>query len=261
MPRLLRIASWPLVVKVPVLMAVLMITVATAISYVVLCRFVQDQESNLELRASAYLDGLSAAVLPAIIRRDVWEAYDALDGARSRYPGFQTRFAIVALPDGRVLAASDPRRFPFQSTVPHNLRRQFATEDGFVVDTAAGRAWLARTVRAGEFSLGRLFAELDIADLLRLRREILFTLILVNGCVTLTLVLGGYLVLKRMLQPMGVLTRYVEQIRDGRVEPIPDGCRSRAASEFGQLFDRFNAMARALSDRQTLASQLAEQEK
>src|SRR5246127_4340552 len=64
-----------------------------------------------------------------------------------------------------------------------------------------------------------------------------------------------------MLQPLDVLTRYVEQVRDGRVEAIPEGYRGRVASEFSQLFDRFNAMARALSERQALASHLAEQEK
>jgi signal transduction histidine kinase len=45
------------------------------------------------------------------------------------------------------------------------------------------------------------------------------------------------------------------------VEPIPAGYRRRVASEFGQLFDRFNAMARAFSERQILAVHLAEQEK
>jgi two-component system, OmpR family, sensor kinase len=73
MPRFLRIAAWPLVVKVPVLVAGLMITAAFAISQVVLWRFVHDQRSNLGQLSSAYLDGLSAAVLPAIIRGDVWE--------------------------------------------------------------------------------------------------------------------------------------------------------------------------------------------
>jgi signal transduction histidine kinase len=200
-------------------------------------------------------------VLPANIQRDVWEAYDALDRVRSRYPGVEPLFAIVALPNGRVLAASDPRRFPFQSAVPHWLRKRFATDDGFVVDTAAGRAWLGRTVRAGGVSVGRLLAALDIAGLLRLRQAILLTLILVNGCLTLAFALGAYFVLKRMLQPLSVLEHYVEQIRDSRVEPIPEGYCSRVASEFGQLFDRFNAMALALRERQTLASHLAEQEK
>jgi C4-dicarboxylate-specific signal transduction histidine kinase len=60
---------------------------------------------------------------------------------------------------------------------------------------------------------------------------------------------------------LGVLTRYVEQIREGRVEPIPAGYHRRVALEFGHLFDRFNAMARAFRERQTLAAHLAEQEK
>ena len=75
---LYRIAAWPLVVKVPVLAAGLMIAVAYAISQVVLWRSVQDEERNLRLLTSAYLDGLSAAILPATIRGDVWEVFDAL---------------------------------------------------------------------------------------------------------------------------------------------------------------------------------------
>jgi signal transduction histidine kinase len=260
--RLWHIAAWPLVVKVPVLVAGLMVTVAVATSQVVLWRFAQDQKSNLELLTGAYLDGLSAAVLPALVRRDPRGVFDALDRAQGdRYAGFEPRFAIVELPNGTILASSDPRRFPVQGAVPNELRSRFAAGDGLELDPDSGRGWLARTLRTEGYSAGRLFAEVDIADSLRVRRKILFTLVLVNGCLTLAFALGGYFVLKRMLQPLGVLTRYVEQIRDGRVEPVPAGYRYRVASEFGQLFDRFNAMARAFSERQTLAAHLAEQEK
>jgi signal transduction histidine kinase len=250
-----------LVVKVPVLVVGLMVTVAFTISQVVLWRLSQDQKSHLRVVTSAYLDGLSAAILPAIIRGDVWEVFDALDRGRSRYAGVEPLFVIVELPNGTILAASDPLRFPAQSAVPDELRSRFAADDDLRIDAAAGRAWLARPLYSEEFSVGRLFAEIDIADLLRFRREILLALALVNGCLTLAFALCGYFVLKRMLQPLGVLTRFVEQIRDGRVERIPEGYRSRVASEFGQLFDRFNAMARAISERQALASHLAEQEK
>src|SRR5437588_7916063 len=119
MSRLLRISEWPLLVKVPVLVAGLMVTVAFTISQVVLWNFVQNQEKNLEYVTSAYLDGLSIVILPAIIRGDVWEVFDALDRARDRAresrAGIQPRFTIVALPDDKVLAASDPLRFPTQS--------------------------------------------------------------------------------------------------------------------------------------------------
>ncbi|HEY2401269.1 MAG TPA: HAMP domain-containing sensor histidine kinase, partial [Steroidobacteraceae bacterium] len=187
--------------------------------------------------------------------------YDALDRARRRYAGLELRYTIVALPNGRVLAASDPPRFPHQSIVPDELRKRFATGDGFIIDTAAGQAWLARTLQAGGFPVGRLFAGLDVTDLLRLRHEILLTLILVNGGLTLAFALGAYFALKGMVQPVAVLARYVEQVRDGRIVPIPERYRNRVASEFGELFDRFNAMARALRERQALAAQLAEQEK
>jgi signal transduction histidine kinase len=260
--RMWHIAAWPLVVKVPVLVAGLMVTVAVTTSQVVLWRFAQDQNSSLELLTGAYLDGLSTAVLPALVRRNVREVFDALDRARAgRYAGFEPRFAIVELPNGTIFASSDPRQFPVGSTVPDELHRRFAEADGLAMDPDSGRAWLARTMRTEHFAAGRLFAEVDIADSVRVRRQILLWLVLANGCLTLAFALGGYFVLKRMLQPLGVLTRCVEQIREGRVEPIPAGYRHRVASEFGQLFDRFNAMARAFSERQTLAAHLAEQEK
>jgi two-component system, OmpR family, sensor kinase len=261
MLMLCRIAAWPLVVKVPVLVAGLMITVAFTISQVVLWRSVQDQERNLRLLTSSYLDGLSAAILPATIRGDVWEVFDALDRSRTRYAAVETRFAVVVLPNGRVLAASDPLRFPVHSELPDPLRRRFAASDGLLIEAAIGRAWLTRTLSADGLLVGRLFAEIDIADLLRFRREILLMLVLVNGCLTLAFALGGYFVLRRMLQPFGVLSRHMQQIQEGCVEAIPGCQHMRVSSEFGQLFERFNAMAQALNERQILQSELADQEK
>ena len=151
---LYRIAAWPLVVKVPVLAAGLMIAVAYAMSQVVLWRSVQDEERNLRLLTSAYLDGLSAVILPATIRGDVWEVFDALDRSRTRYAGVDTRLAIVELPNGKVLAASDPLRFPSHSELPNTLRRRFTANDGLLIEAAAGRAWLARTLSADGWLVG-----------------------------------------------------------------------------------------------------------
>jgi signal transduction histidine kinase len=261
MRRFPGITGWPLAVKVPLLVAGLMIAVAFVISQIVLSRLARDQETNLGLLTNAYLDGLSAAVLPAVIRTDPWEAFDALDRARGRYSGVEAMYAIVELPDGRVLAASDPVRFPVKKVVPEALRQKFAKDDGLAIDNAAGRAWLTRTLRTEGFTIGRILAEIDIADLLHVRRQVLLTLLLVNSGLALVFALTGYFAVKHMLQPLSVLTRHVDRIRDGRMEPIPQRYSRNVASEFGRLFDRFNAMARALGERETLASRLAEQEK
>lgn len=261
MQRLLRLPAWPLTLKVPLLVAALVIAVAAIISQIVLSRLIKDQEANLTLLANAYLDGLSATVLPAVVRGDVWETFDALDRARGQYSGVEARYAIVELPDGSVLAASDPASFPIHSPVSAELGSKFSKEDGLVINDAAGRAWLTRGLRTEGFSVGRILAEIDIANLLRVRSHVVLTLIFVNGALALALSLIGYFAVKHMLQPLQVLARHVERVREGRVEPIPERYRTKVASEFGQLFDRFNAMARAVGDRETLALRLAEQEK
>ncbi len=261
MGPLVRIANWPLAWKVPLLAAGLTIGVAVLISQFVLGRLASDQESNLRLLTSAYLDGLSAAVLPAAQRADVWEAFDALDRARSHYTGVNVRFAILELPSGRVLAASDPVGFPVQSAVPPDVDKRFAAQDGLVIDNKTGRAWLSRTLREEGFSIGRILAEIDISELLRVRRQVLLTLVAVNAALALGFAAIGSLALKRMLEPLSVLSGHVERVREGRADPIPASKRRGLSREFDRLFDRFNAMAHALNEREELASRLAEQEK
>ena len=256
-----HIAYWPLAWKVPLLAAGLLIGAAFIISQIVLNRLEADQENNLRLLTSAYLDGLSAAVLPSAIHADVWEAFDALDRARDHYAGLKVRFAIVALPNGKVLAASDPAEFPVQSVVPPDVDRRFPTEDGLTIDNASGRAWLARSLREEGFSVGRILAEIDISELLRVRRQVLLTLVAVNAGLALGFAAIGSLALRRMLKPLSVLSGYMERVRAGRADPIPESKRQGISREFDLIFDRFNAMAHALNEREELASRLANQDK
>lgn len=261
MLRLLRIPAWPLTVTVPLVVAGLMIAVAVVISEIVVSRLIRDQETNLTLLANAYLDGLSATVLPAVIRGDVWETFDALDRARGQYSGVEARYAVVALPNGTVLAASDPARFPIHSPVPAELHTKSSNSDGLIIDYDARRAWLSRGLNTEGFLVGQILAEIDIASLMHVRSQVVLTLILVNGGLALAFSLIGYFAVKYMLRPFGVLAQYVEQVREGRAEPIPQRYYNKVPTAFGQLFDRFNAMAQAVREREALASQLAEQEK
>lgn len=259
--RWARFTAWPLAWKLPLLVAGLMVGIAAMISQVVLNRLASDQENNLRLLTNAYLDGLSATVLQPVLRADVWETFDALDRAGSHYSGVDALYVLVELPNGKVLAASDPVRFAVQSDVPAELEQHFSRTDDLVIDSSTGKAWLSRTLRTEGFSVGRILSEINISELLRVRHEVFLTLIVVNGVLTLAFALIGYLALERMLRPLGVLTKYVERLREGRAEPIPEPNRRRISREFAQLFDRFNAMAQAVEERESLAAHLAEQEK
>ncbi len=261
MSPFVRMTNWPLAWKVPVLAAGLMIGVAIVISQFVLSRLEADQENNLRQLTSAYLDGLSAAVIPSAVRADVWEAFDALDRARSHYTGVNVRFAIVEFPNGKILAASDPVQFPVQSSLPPDIGKHFPAQDGLIIDSQFERAWAVRTLREEGFSIGRILSEIDISELLRVRHRVLWTLVAVNAALALGFAAVGWITLKRMLEPLTLLGGYVERVRAGRVDLIPESKRRGISREFDRLFERFNAMARALNEREELASRLAAQEK
>jgi signal transduction histidine kinase len=253
--------AWPLTLKVPLLVAFLMVAVALLASQVVLQRLAEDQEINLRQLTQSYLDGLSTALLPTVLRRDIWETFDILDRARDRYRGVKDRFTVVTLADGTVLAASDPAQFPVGEPLPAVLVDRFAAGEQLILDEAPGLAWIQRDLKPEGIYLGTIIAEIDIGDLLRVRHEVLLTLVLANGALTLFLAALGYLMVRRMVRPISLLTDHVDRVRDGAMVAIPEHQLEDQSSEFGRLFASFNAMAAALREREALVLRLAEEEK
>lgn len=253
--------SWPLAVRVPLVVAVLMIAVSMLIGQVVLHRLARDQERHIADLAAAYLDGVSTAVLPAAIRRDVWEAYDALDRARDRYQGLTIVFAVVTEPSGAVLAASDPRRFPVGSALPADLTERFGPDGRLTIDEREELAFLARALREGAIPVGRILVELDIGTLIAERRTVRWTLIAVNTALTLLLAALGVLLVRRMLAPLAILRAHVATGAEGPIRPVDEAVIVRQPGEFAALFRAFNRTARAVAEREAMAARLAEEEK
>jgi signal transduction histidine kinase len=252
---------WPLTLKIPLLVVVLMLAVALVISNVVLRRLAADQETHLRELADSYLDGLSAAVQPNLLRRDIWETYDALDRSRGLYRALQTKYALVALNDRTILAASDPLALPTGKPVPEDLARRFVTGDSLVLDNEHGLAWVRRTLRQDRIEIGNIIAEFDISGLLRVRREVLWTLVLVNAGLVTLLSLAGYALTRRLLRPISILTEHVNRARAGKLEKIPAALLSGDRTEIGALMVSFNQLAGALKEREQLAIRLAKEEK
>jgi signal transduction histidine kinase len=253
--------AWPLAVRVPLVVAALMIAVSVVIGQVVLHRLSRDQERHIADLAAAYLDGVATAVLPAAIRRDVWEAYDALDRGRARYQGLTILFAVVTEPSGAVLAASDPRRFPVGSVLAEDLRDRFGPDGRLTVDEAAELAFLARELREGAVPVGRILVELDIGTLIAERRAVRWTLIGVNAALTLLLAALGVVLVRRMLQPLAILRAHVAAGAEGPIRPVDEAVIARQPAEFAALFRAFNRTARAVAEREAMAARLAEEEK
>jgi two-component system OmpR family sensor kinase len=250
----------PLAIQVPLMAAAATVLVAVAISQVVLHRLAQEQAVALESLASAFMDGLSTTVTPGLLTRDPWETFDALDRAKQRYEAVHAVFMVVTLPNGEVLAASEPDRFPIRSRLSADLQARIAAGDGLVTDEAAGRAWLVRGIVQEGFAIGTVLTEIDISHQLRVRREVVVTLIVVNGLLTLLFGTAGYLLVRRMVAPLSLIRERLAAAAAGDPRPFAPQAIDLAGREYGALFRQFNAMIRAQSDRESLAAELANQE-
>lgn len=253
-----RARRWPLAVRVPVLVALLLVAVSITVSQVVLGRLAAEQERRLAALADAYLDGVAAALLPALVRRDVWEAFDAVDRARGSFQALPLIAAAALLPDGTVLAATDPRRLPVGS----RYREADGITDGgpLVMLDAGTRAIVSRAVHESGVLVGRVAIELDLGSEIMERRQAGTALALLNAALTLLFALLGWWLVRRMMAPVRLLAEHLAASGE-RPAPLPPRAFASVGSEFGALFARFNAMARAVEEREALAARLAEEER
>jgi signal transduction histidine kinase len=252
--------SWPVTVTVPLIVVLLMVAIGGALSQQVLQRLETSQRNSLSALTNAYLDGLSAALLPSVLRRDTWEVFDALDRARDRYVHVNARATVVVDTGGKVLAAGDPHRFPTDSELPAQWLAAFPVE-GITFDESRALAFALRPLQDQGRLIGAIYAELDIAPLLAERREVLWTLILTNGGLTLLLALMGYLLVRRVMRPVATLAEHLLRARAGPLRPISAAKFGHPRSAFSQLFLRYNALLQQVNEREQLLAQLAEEER
>lgn len=250
---------WPLVAKVPVMVAFLVILAAVLMSSGVLMRLTREQESRIAALSGAYLDATAAALTPALARRDVWEAFDALDRSRQSFGALRLRLAAAILPDGRVLAATDPRRLPPDAVLPPDLSSHLGTE--LATDPAAGLAWITRDVDESGVSLGRLLIEIDVAHDLAERARLSLVLLGANAVLTLVLAALGWWLTRRMLAPVRLLTGHLGTRMGQAPALLSEATIARTSPEFRALFQTYNTMVRSVAEREALAARLAEEER
>lgn len=255
-----RLRKIPVSYRVPLIVALLMVAVSAVISERVLDRLSRTQVSFLDGIAGSYLDGLSAAVLPAVLRGDVWEVFDALDRSQTSYEALSPIEAVVTGADGKVLAATDPTRIPSFSALPESyLARYGASTVTIDPNTATGFA-RRDLVHQGQV-VGAIHAAFDVSHIFTERREILVTLLVTNGILAAVFALGGFLLVRRMIAPMRVLEDHMRAAADGVAEPIPAREFPSRDAEAASLFRGYNALVHAERERAKFSMQLAEEEK
>ena len=230
-----QLRAIPLSVRVPVMVALLMVVISAAISERVLDRLSRTQQMFLASLTATYLDGLSSAVVPAVMRGDVWEVFDALERSASSGEALRPVETVVTGADGRVLAASDPRRIPPYSELPATYASRYGREQ-VTIDKAAMTGFARRNLVYQGQPIGTIHAAFDVSHLFAERREILVTLLVTNGILALLFSLGGFLLVRRMIGPMRTLENHMRAAAQGAAQPIPTAAFPSRDNETASLF-------------------------
>lgn len=251
---------WPLAFKAPLLVAAFMLVVSVLMTNEVLSRLRETQERHLAAMSTIYLNGLGAALIPHVLREDVWEIFDTIDRGASLEGGFGRATIVVVDAKGQTLAASDPKQAPV-------LSQQASREEFFPggstlnVDAGKARAFARRDLLYQGRRVGAIYVDFDVHHLLRERADVLRTLVATNAAIAILLAAFGYFIIRRMLGPLRTLSRHLDLGVAGAVQPIASDEVGSTTYEFGRLFRRFNVMAEAVNDREAIAKELANEER
>jgi len=258
MNRFPRFRDLPVTLRVPLVMAGLMVLLGLVASQSVLTALGRVQVARLSETARLHVEGLSVALGPSVLRQDVWEVYDILDRARSAYDGQRLLLSVVADERGRILAATDPRRAPVGEDAG---RFEVGAVDPSAIRMTGDPALrvVAPLVYQGR-EIGRVVTELDVTDLLAERRSALIWLLFGNAVATALLAFGGWLAVARILRPVGTLVQAMDDAK-GAPRPIAGDAIPRGDPGVARLIHTYNRMTGEVERRAEAERRLAERER
>jgi len=254
-------SRWPVTLRLPFVVALLMLILGSAVSEVILRRLQHIQQQQLIDLTSSYLDGFAASLADPVLRKDSWEAFNILDSTR-RLTGMVVPVqTIVTDAENRILAAARPRLAPIGGAVPDEFRLVDPRGHRPQLRDTGAVAFAARPLFVERHFIGTLYVKLDIAAFLAQRHAVLLALIVSNALLTLFASLCGMIAMHRLMTPMRLVERRLTGGLRGQVRPIPAHEMPPEASEAGRLCRSYNLLAQAMIEREALLAGMAEQKR
>lgn len=247
-----RLGRLPLTVRIPLSVALLFLLICAALISLALHGLSRELDRQIDDMGQVYLDGLSAAVLPAVRANAPDEIVAALNRALDTHVGVVDRTLAVFDGEGRSLAIVS--RYPEVEPIPTAVLAQRAT--GTFLSQTAGGAWTWRALDASRPALGMVVANLDVREFLAQRRALAIELVLVGLSISLAGAGLAAVVARRLQRPVMLLT---ERLRAARAEqPRELGPDAYAHDpELADLLSAYNWMVQGMGEREALAQRQA----
>ncbi|MGC9369750.1 MAG: sensor histidine kinase [Paracoccaceae bacterium] len=253
------ISHIPITLRVALAMGVLMIVLGMVASQQVLRSLSRLHDDRLREIARLHVEGLSVALGPLVLHKDVWEVYDTLDRARAASDGQRMLFTVVADDRNRVLAATDPLRAPVDSDAAP-FSKDASDLSGLTASGNAPQVRVRAPLLVAGRTVGQIVTEIDVGDLLAERQRVTLYLLLANAGATALLAFAGYFLVARMLKPVTLLAQHMDDA-GGAPSRIPESEIPKSDTELARLLRTFNTMTGAIDARSEAEKRLAERER
>jgi methyl-accepting chemotaxis protein len=221
------------------------------------------QELGVRRLAAVYLDGISTTVYPHVAARNFADTVEALHRTMWFHQSMREQRAMVRLPDGKLFADvsalqdDGSNRDPFHDP---DLDGQIELGDGFVFNEDSGMGWAKRAIVREGRHVADLYVELELKPLIQERRALRRTLLAVTVAASLGAAAAGFMIVRRMVLPIRLLTDRLRRAQAGDFEPVMPTRLPPASSEYGRLLRGYNDLVDALGEREAMAARLAQRE-
>jgi signal transduction histidine kinase len=256
---------WPLTARVPIVSGALILAVSVAVSHFLMATVAHEQELSVRRLAAVYLDGISTTVYPHVVARNLANTEEALNRTMWFHQSMREQRAMVRLPDGSLFAdvSAKPADGRPEDDPIHDpgLGRRLEQGGGFVFDEDTGTGWAARDITRDGKHVADLYVALELKRLIQERHALRRNLLMATVAASLGAAAIGFMIVRRMVQPLRLLTERLRRAQAGDFERVLPGTLPSASSEYGRLLRGYNDLVDALSEREAMAARLAQRER
>jgi len=248
-----RLGRLPLTVRIPLAVSILFLAIAAVLTLLAIHGMSRQVERHIADLGQVYLDGLSAAVLPAARTGDIGQMREAFNRALDTHIGVVDRaLAIIdthGAPAVQVARPVEAGPLPIAQTVA-------LAPSGTQPAASGASIWTWRPLDERDPGLGTVMANLDIDNLLQQRRSLAFELAAVGLAISLIGAGLGFFLARRLQRPIIQLTHHLRSAHRER----PRTLNSRAFAQDPELADllaAYNWMVEGMREREALAGRHA----
>ncbi len=264
-PMIRWFSRMPLTLRLPLAVAAMIFLVSTGTTQLAIQVSSNQFERQMERIGQVYLDGLSAALVPAAAGGDGAAMTGTLRQALTVHVGVEDRRLVVLDAERRIIAQADrlptdPERQAAAGPAPSDWPAAIATRShGSWFDAADRSIWVWRPLGGG--AGGTVAALLDLTGFVSDRERLRWSLLGVDLLVSAACALLGFGVARQLQQPVTLLTEHLRLGIGQSPRPIDAAAIPVEDPEIAGLIRAFNRMASDAGERETMLSRMVEQDR